>query len=49
VDQAAEQVTAADTIEVERVSEGLLVERRRLAERRPLSQRAVRAVLVVGR
>jgi hypothetical protein len=49
VDQAAEQVTAADTIEVDHVSEGLLVERRRLAERRPLSQRAVRAVLVVVR
>ena len=38
VDQAAEQVTAADTIEVDHVSEGLLVEWRRLAERRPLSQ-----------
>jgi len=49
VDQAAEQVTAADTIEVNHVSEDLPPERRRLAERRPLPQRTVRAVLVVMR
>ena len=43
VDQPAEQVTAADAIEVDR----LLVAPRRLAQRWPLVERAVRAVLVV--
>ena len=47
VDQPAEQVAAADPVEVDHVGHWLLVARRPLAERRPLPEGAVRPVLVV--
>ena len=49
MDQPAEQVTAADTLDVDRVADCLLLDRRSRAERSPLSERAVRAMLVVLR
>ncbi len=48
VDQAAEQVAAADAIEVDHVGHWL-VDGRHLAEREPLTERAMRSVLVVMR
>jgi hypothetical protein len=49
VDQPAEQVSAADAIEFGHLADRRLVARRRRAQRRLLVERAVRAVLVVGR
>jgi hypothetical protein len=46
VDQAAEQVTAADAIKVDHVGHCALAVGRRLAERWPLPEGAVRPVLV---
>jgi hypothetical protein len=46
VDQPAEEVTAADAVELDHVGGRLIVARRQLAERWPLLERAVRPVLV---
>ena len=48
VDQAAEQVTAADAIKLDHIGHGALAPGRRLADRCQLPERAVRPVLVVG-
>jgi hypothetical protein len=47
VDQAAEQVTAADAIKLDHIGHRALAPGRRLAERCQLPERAVRPVLVV--
>ena len=47
MDQAAEQVTAADAIKVDQIGHRALAAGRRLAERWPLPEGAVRPVLVV--
>jgi len=49
VDQPAEQLAAADTIKVDHVAPRAFAAGRRLAERRPLPEAAVRPVLVVMR
>jgi hypothetical protein len=47
VDQPAEQVAAADAIEIDHLADRLLACRRRRVERWPLVERAVRPMLVV--
>jgi hypothetical protein len=47
VDQAAEQVAAADAIKIDQFGRGSFAPRRRLTERRPLPEGAVRAMFVV--
>jgi hypothetical protein len=47
VDQAAEQVAAADAIKIDQFGRGSFAPRQRLTERRPLPEGAVRAMFVV--